>query len=315
MTTNILQKIKAVLEKEMPDIVLVHGDTSTTFTTALACFFLHIRVGHVEAGLRTHNLQSPFPEEFNRKAVGVLSALDFCPTQVSKKNLLKEGKPSKCVFVTGNTAIDALRTTVREDYTNPVIEWGAGSRILLFTAHRRENLGEPLYNMFRALRRIVEEFPDVKVVYPIHPNPNVRRVAEDVLQGVDRIRLVEPLDVVGFHNLIARSYLVLSDSGGIQEEAPSLGTPVLVMRDTTERPEAVEAGTVKLVGTSESTIYRETKNLLTNKEEYDKMSHTANPYGDGFASIRIADILERYEDDSVYEELYELYFSRIYSQG
>ena len=292
VTINILGKIRDVLEKEKPDVVLVHGDTTTTFTTALACFYMQIPVGHVEAGLRTYNIYSPYPEEFNRQAVGIVSQFNFSPTDVSKNNLLKEGKNSDTIYVTGNTAIDALKTTVRDDYSNEHLEWAKDSRLILLTAHRRENLGEPMHHMFRAIRRIVDETPDIKVIYPIHMNPVVRKAADEELGNDDRIRIIEPLDVLDFHNFMSRSYLILTDSGGIQEEAPSLGKQLLVMRDTTERPEGIAAGTLKLVGTDEETIYKEFKTLLTNKEEYDKMSKASNPYGDGFASKRIADILE-----------------------
>ncbi len=293
VTTNILNRIKEVLEKEKPDVVLVHGDTTTTFTTALACFYLQIPVGHVEAGLRTYNIYSPYPEEFNRQAVGIMARFNFAPTEVSKGNLLREGKNADTIFVTGNTAIDALKTTVRDDYENEHLKWAEGSRLIMLTAHRRENLGEPMHHMFRAIRRIVDETPDIKVIYPIHMNPVVRKAADEELGDDDRIRIIEPLDVLDFHNFLSRSYLILTDSGGIQEEAPSLGKPVLVMRDTTERPEGIKAGTLKLVGTNEETIYNEFKKLLTSKEEYDKMSKASNPYGDGFACKRIADILEK----------------------
>ncbi|MBQ7503803.1 MAG: UDP-N-acetylglucosamine 2-epimerase (non-hydrolyzing) [Ruminococcus sp.] len=292
ITTNILNRIREVLETEKPDVVLVHGDTSTTFVTALACYYLQIPVGHVEAGLRTYNIYSPYPEEFNREAVGIISSYNFAPTEISKQNLIREGKNPNTVYVTGNTVIDALKTTVREDYTHPELEWAKDSRLIMLTAHRRENLGEPMHRMFRAIRRIVEETPDVKVIYPIHMNPVVRKAADDELKNNDRIRLIEPLDVLDFHNFMAHSYLILTDSGGIQEEAPSLGKPVLVMRDTTERPEGIEAGTLKLVGTDEEVIYSEFKKLLTDKEEYEKMSKASNPYGDGFACKRIADILQ-----------------------
>ena len=294
VTTNILNRIKEVLEKEKPDVVLVHGDTTTTFTTALACFYLQISVGHVEAGLRTYNIYSPYPEEFNRQAVGIMARFNFAPTEVSKGNLLREGKSENTIFVTGNTAIDALKTTVRDDYENEHLKWADGSRLIMLTAHRRENLGEPMHHMFRAIRRIVDETPDIKVIYPIHMNPVVRKAADEELGDDDRIRIIEPLDVLDFHNFLSRSYLILTDSGGIQEEAPSLGKPVLVMRDTTERPEGIKAGTLKLVGTNEETIYNEVKKLLTSKEEYDKMSKASNPYGDGFACKRIADILEEH---------------------
>ena len=291
ITTNILNRIREVLENENPDVVLVHGDTSTTFVTALACYYLQIPVGHVEAGLRTYNIYSPYPEEFNREAVGIISQYNFAPTEVSKDNLLREGKRPETIFVTGNTVIDALKTTVREDYSNPELDWAADSRLILLTAHRRENLGEPMHSMFRAIRRIVDETPDVKVIYPIHMNPLVRKAADEELGNSDRIRLIEPLDVLDFHNFMSRSYLILTDSGGIQEEAPSLGKPVLVMRDTTERPEGIAAGTLKLVGTDEEVIYSEFKKLLTDKEEYEKMSKASNPYGDGLACKRIADVL------------------------
>lgn len=291
ITTSILNRIKDVLVTEKPDVVLVHGDTSTTFVTALACFYMQIPVGHVEAGLRTYNIYSPYPEEFNREAVGIISQYNFAPTEVSKQNLIREGKRPETVFVTGNTVIDALKTTVRKDYHHPELEWASDSRLILLTAHRRENLGEPMHSMFRAIRRIVDETPDVKVIYPIHMNPVVRKAADEELGNDERIHIIEPLDVLDFHNFLARSYLILTDSGGIQEEAPSLGKPVLVMRDTTERPEGIKAGTLKLVGTDEETIYREFKLLLNDATEYDRMSKASNPYGDGFACKRIADIL------------------------
>lgn len=292
VTTNILNRIREVLETVRPDVVLVHGDTSTTFVTALACYYLQIPVGHVEAGLRTYNIYSPYPEEFNRQAVGIIAAYHFAPTELSKENLLKEGKKPETIYVTGNTAIDALKTTVRKDYTHPVLEWAKDSRLIMITAHRRENLGEPMKHMFRAIRRVCDEHPDIKAVYPIHMNPAVRETAQAILGDDERIRIIEPLDVLDFHNFLARSYLILTDSGGIQEEAPSLGKPVLVMRDTTERPEGIAAGTLKLVGTDEGTIYENFKMLLEDQEAYRKMSTASNPYGDGFASKRIADILE-----------------------
>ena len=292
ITIGILGHIKEVLDSEKPDVVLVHGDTTTTFVTALACFYLQIPVGHVEAGLRTYNIYSPYPEEFNRQAVGIVAKYNFAPTELAKQNLLNEGKNPESVFVTGNTAIDALKTTVREDYTSEHLEWASDSRLIMITAHRRENLGEPMHHMFRAIRRIIDEHPDVKAVYPIHMNPVVRQAAEEELGGCESIRIIEPLDVLDFHNYLARSYLILTDSGGIQEEAPSLGKPVLVMRDTTERPEGIAAGTLKLVGTDEGTIYRNFKELLENKSSYEAMSKASNPYGDGFACKRIADILE-----------------------
>lgn len=291
ITTNILNRIKAVLEEERPDVVLVHGDTSTTFVTALACFYLQIPVGHVEAGLRTYNIYSPYPEEFNRQAVGIVAKYHFAPTELSKQNLLNEGKSAEGIYVTGNTAIDALKTTVRQEYTHPELEWAADSRLIVITAHRRENLGQPMHNMFRAIRRIMDEHPDVKAIYPIHMNPIVRQAAEEELGGCDRIRIIEPLEVLDFHNFLARSYLILTDSGGIQEEAPSLGKPVLVMRDTTERPEGIKAGTLKLVGTDEDVIYENFKLLLEDKDSYEAMAQASNPYGDGFACKRIADIL------------------------
>lgn len=292
VTVNILERIKSVLEKAKPDVVLVHGDTSTTFVTALACFYMQIPVGHVEAGLRTYNIYSPYPEEFNRQAVGIVSQYNFAPTELSKQNLLNEGKKPETIYVTGNTAIDALKTTVRKDYSHPQLEWAEGSRLILITAHRRENLGKPMENMFRAIKRVMNEHPDVKAIYPIHMNPVVRQTADSILGGDERIRIIEPLEVLDFHNFLSRSYLILTDSGGIQEEAPSLGKPVLVMRDTTERPEGIKAGTLKLVGTEEETIYNEFKRLLEDENEYAKMSNASNPYGDGLACKRIADILE-----------------------
>ena len=291
ITISILEKTKTVLDVVKPDVVLVHGDTSTTFVTALACFYMQIPVGHVEAGLRTYNIYSPYPEEFNREAVSIIAKYNFAPTEVSKGNLINEGKDPASIYVTGNTAIDALKTTVREDYTHEQLEWASGSRLIMITAHRRENLGEPMRNMFKAIKRIVEEHEDIKAIYPIHMNPEVREAASEVLGGCDRIRIIEPLEVLDFHNFLSRSYLILTDSGGIQEEAPSLGKPVLVMRDTTERPEGIAAGTLKLVGTSEDIIYKNFKLLLENKAEYDKMSCASNPYGDGFASKRIADVI------------------------
>lgn len=291
VTCDVLERLKPVLEAERPDCVLVHGDTTTSFAAALACFYLRIPVGHVEAGLRTRDLYSPWPEEFNRQAVDVLANWYFAPTEASKRNLLAEGKPAERVWVTGNTGIDALRTTVREGYSHPGLDWAAGSRLVLVTAHRRENLGEPMHHMFRAIRRVMEERPDTKAVYPVHMNPAVRRAAHEELDGFDRLRIVEPLDVLDFHNFMARSHLILTDSGGIQEEAPSLGKPVLVMRDTTERPEGVEAGTLRLVGTDEDVIYREFSRLLDDEAAYAEMSHASNPYGDGCASERIAGVL------------------------
>jgi UDP-N-acetylglucosamine 2-epimerase (non-hydrolysing) len=291
ITANILLSARDALEKERPDVVLVHGDTSTTFAIALSCYYLQIPIGHVEAGLRTYNLLSPFPEEFNRQAVSVVAKYNFAPTEKARQNLLSEGKKAESIFVTGNTAIDALKTTIREDYQHEQLDWAADSRLVMLTAHRRENLGEPMHHMFRAIRRIIDETPDVKVLYPIHMNPAVREAAALYLGGCDRIRMIEPMDVLDFHNFLARSYLILTDSGGIQEEAPSLGKPVLVMRDTTERPEGLEAGTLKLTGTNEETIYSMFKQLLNDRIEYEKMSKAQNPYGDGTASRQIADIL------------------------
>lgn len=291
ITSDVLLKIKAVLDEERPDAVLVHGDTTTSFAAALAAFYLQIPVGHVEAGLRTRNLRSPWPEEFNRQAVDVVSRWYFAPTETSRQNLLDEAKPDGRIFVTGNTGIDALRTTVRDNYTHPELDWAEGSRLILITAHRRENLGEPMHRMFRAIRRVMEERPDTKAIYPIHMNPQVRKAAHEELDGFNRLRVIDPLEVVDFHNFMARSHLILTDSGGIQEEAPSLGKPVLVMRDTTERPEGVAAGTLRLVGTEEEMIYREFSRLLDDPEEYRAMSHAVNPYGDGHASTRICDVL------------------------
>lgn len=292
ITVNILQGIRSVLEQEKPDVVLVHGDTSTTFATALACFYLQIPVGHVEAGLRTYDIYSPYPEEFNRQAVSIVAKYNFAPTPLSRDNLLREGKNESAIYVTGNTAIDALQTTVREDYTHPELDWAKGSRLILLTAHRRENLGTPMHHMFRAIRRVMDEHPDVKALYPIHMNPVVRAAAAEELGGCDRIHIIDPLEVLDCHNIMARSYLILTDSGGIQEEAPSLSKPVLVMRDTTERPEGINAGTLKLVGTDEETIYRNFKTLLEDEAAYHAMANASNPYGDGHASERIADILE-----------------------
>ncbi len=293
ITTRILQRISEVLREVRPDVVLVHGDTSTAFVSALACFYMQIPVGHVEAGLRTYDIYSPFPEEFNRQAVGIVAKYHFSPTERAKANLLSEGKADTHIYVTGNTAIDALKHTVRADYSHPALEWAEGFRLIFITAHRRENLGEPMRQMFRAIRRVMEENPDIKALYPIHMNPAVRAAADAELRGCDRIRIIEPVDVIDCHNLMARSYLILTDSGGIQEEAPSLGKPVLVMRDTTERPEGVAAGTLKLVGTEEETIYTAFTRLLTDADAYAAMAKASNPYGDGFASRRIADILEK----------------------
>lgn len=290
---RILQKLQAILEKEKPDVVLVHGDTSTAFVTALACFYMQIPIGHVEAGLRTYNIYSPYPEEFNRQAVDLITRFYFAPTAMSKENLLREGKPSEQIYVTGNTVIDALATTVRSDYHHPEIEWANGSRLILLTAHRRENLGDSMRHMFTAIRRIVDEWPDVKVLYPMHMNPSVREVARECFAEQDRIHMVEPLDVLDFHNIMARSYLILTDSGGIQEEAPSMGKPVLVMRNTTERPEGVATGTLLLVGTQEEKVYSAVQRLLSDQQAYHEMERATNPYGDGKACQYIADVLEK----------------------
>lgn len=292
ITTNILNKIKEVLEEAKPDVVLVHGDTSTTFVTALACFYLQIPVGHVEAGLRTYNIYSPYPEEFNRQAVGIISQYNFAPTELAKKHLLDEGKDPATIYVTGNTVIDAMQHTVVEDYHHPELDWVGNDRMIFITAHRRENLGQPMHNMFRAIRRVLDEHPDVKAIYPIHMNPVVRKAADEELGDCKQIHIIDPIEVFDCHNFEARCYLCLTDSGGIQEECPSYGKPVLVMRDTTERPEGVEAGTLKLVGTSEETIYEWFTKLLDDPNEYAKMAHAANPYGDGHACERIAGILE-----------------------
>lgn len=293
VTTRILNNIKKILENENPDVVLVHGDTSTTFATALACYYLQIPVGHVEAGLRTYDVYSPYPEEFNRQAVSILASYNFAPTELSKQNLLKENRDRHSIFVTGNTAIDALKTTIRRDFFHRELEWIRDNRLILITAHRRENLGQPMRNMFLAIKKVLDEHDDVKAIYPIHMNPVVREIANEIFGQDNRIHIIEPLDVLDFHNFMNRAYLILTDSGGIQEEAPALGKPVLVMRDTTERPEGIAAGTLKLVGTSEKSIYREFTRLITDSKEYTRMSCASNPYGDGHASERIADILER----------------------
>lgn len=295
VTVRVLERIKPVLEEVKPDVVLVHGDTTTTFAAALAAFYLQIPVGHVEAGLRTYNIYSPYPEEFNREAVGIVTKYHFAPTELSAQNLIKEGKKKEDIYITGNTAIDAIQNTVKADYSHPELDAVKDKRLILITAHRRENLGEPLRNMFNAIRRVLEEHDDVRAIYPIHMNPVVRDTANEIFKGSDRIKLIEPLDVFDFHNFMANSYLILTDSGGIQEEAPSLGKPVLVMRDTTERPEGIEAGTLRLTGTDEEVIYKNFTELLDNKEAYDKMAKAVNPYGDGHASERIADILLREE--------------------
>ena len=299
ITARVLKGLEEVIQEVKPNIILVHGDTTTTFAGALAAYYNQVDIGHVEAGLRTWNKYSPYPEEMNRQMVGVLADMHFAPTENSKASLLKEGKKEETIFVTGNTAIDALATTVHKNYTHPILDWVKGSRMILITAHRRENLGEPMRGMFQAIRRIVEEYPDVKAVYPVHLNPKVREVANEVLGDNEKIKLIDPLEVIDFHNFIANSYLILTDSGGIQEEAPSLGKPVLVLRDTTERPEGIQAGTLKLAGTDEETIYRLTKQLLEDQEEYRKMSKASNPYGDGKASQRIADaIIQKYRKEA-----------------
>ncbi|KWZ78071.1 UDP-N-acetylglucosamine 2-epimerase [Anaerococcus tetradius] len=292
ITNRILEKIKTVLEKENPEIVLVHGDTSTTFVTALACFYLKIPVGHVEAGLRTYNIYSPYPEEFNRQAVGIISQYNFAPTHMAANNLIKEGKDCSKIYITGNTVIDAMKHTVKEDYFHPELEWVGDDKLIFITAHRRENIGKPMHNMFRAIRRVLEEHKDCKAIYPIHMNPVVRKAAEEELGDCERIHIIDPIEVFDCHNFEARCHLCLTDSGGIQEEVPSYGKPVLVMRDTTERPEGVKAGTLRLVGTNEEDIYRNFKDLLENEQSYNKMAKACNPYGDGNASKRIADILE-----------------------
>lgn len=292
VTLNILSKIKPILEQEKPDIVLVHGDTTTTFSVSLACYYLKIKIGHVEAGLRTNNIYSPFPEEFNRQAVDIISNLYFASTEKAKENLLKEGKLSDNIYITGNTVIDALKTTVKDNYVHPILSWVGNDKLIIVTVHRRENIGTPMINIFKAIKRIAIEYPNIKIIYPIHLNPNVRKNANIILGKIENIKIIEPLDVFDFHNFLNKSYIILTDSGGIQEEAPSLGKPVLVVRDNTERPEGVEAGTLKLVGTKEKNIYLNLKLLLDNQNEYNKMSKASNPYGDGLASIRIANIIE-----------------------
>ncbi len=291
ITRNILGSIGEVLAQEKPDLVLVHGDTTTTFAAALACFYLQIPVGHVEAGLRSHDLYAPYPEEFNRKATSIVAALNFAPTELAKQNLLKEGCDPNAVFVTGNTAIDALNHTVRQDYRDQIVDWLGDSKLVLLTAHRRENLGEPMRQIFRAVRRIADAYPDVKFIYPVHMNPAVREPANEILGDCDQVRLIEPMDVLAFHNLMARSHFILTDSGGIQEEAPSLHKPVLVLRDVTERPEGIDAGTLKLIGTDESRVFDEMERLLTDKAEYRRMSEAQNPYGDGHAAERIVNAI------------------------
>ncbi len=296
ITTRVLQGLEGVIKEVQPDIVLVHGDTTTTFAGALAAFYNQVAIGHVEAGLRTYNKYSPFPEEANRQFVGVVSDMNFAPTQQSKENLLREGKPEESIIVTGNTAIDALQTTVREDYKHEIIDWVGESRMIMLTAHRRENLGKPMRNMFRAIKRIIEKYDDIKVVYPVHLNPIVVQTAEEIFGDCERVKLIKPLEVLDFHNLLNKSYLILTDSGGIQEEAPSLGKPVIVLRDTTERPEGIAAGTLKLAGTDEEVIYGMIDELLSDDAEYARMSKASNPYGDGLASKRIVDaIIERFK--------------------
>lgn len=292
ITGLILERIKQVFIKETPDIVLVHGDTSTSFAAALASFYLRIPVAHVEAGLRTYNIYSPFPEEFNREAVSLIAAYNFAPTDMAKNNLVKEGREESTVFVTGNTVIDALKTTIVKGFWHKELEWAKGSRLVILTAHRRENIGEPMRNIFKAVKKVLERHKDIKIIYPIHKNPEVRKIAEEILEDSARIHIIEPLDVFEFHNFLAQAYLILTDSGGIQEEAAALGKPVLVMRDTTERPEGVLAGTLKLIGTKEDVVFKEFEELLTNSEKYRDMSTATNPYGDGQASRRIADVIE-----------------------
>lgn len=291
ITARVLQGLESVIREVTPDMVLVHGDTTTTFAGALAAFYSQTAIGHVEAGLRTHNKYSPYPEEANRLFVGCIADLNFSPTELSRNNLIKENKNPATIVVTGNTAIDALKTTVRADYKHEIIQWAEDARLIVLTAHRRENLGAPMRRMFRAIKRIVDEHDDIKVVYPVHLNPAVKEAADEVLGGSDRIRLIPPMEIIEFHNLLSRAHIILTDSGGIQEEAPSLGVPVVVLRDTTERPEGIEAGTLKLAGTDETVIYNTIKELLTNTAEYERMSHASNPYGDGMASSRIADAI------------------------
>ena len=291
VTTRGLEGLDAVMKEARPDIVLVHGDTSTTFVASLAAFYNQIPVGHVEAGLRTGNKYSPYPEEMNRQLTGVMADIHFAPTEQAKENLLRENKQEDTIVVTGNTAIDALSTTVDDSYTHPILEKLVGERMILLTAHRRENLGEPMRHIFGAIKRLLQDHEDVEVVYPIHLNPVVREIATDVLGGESRVHLIEPLDVFDFHNFAAKSFMIMTDSGGVQEEAPSLGKPVLVLRDTTERPEGISAGTLKLAGTDEEQIYRLATELLTDEQAYKKMAHASNPYGDGHASERIVKAL------------------------
>ncbi len=291
ITTRVLDGLEKVIKESKPDIILVHGDTTTSFVGALAAFYNQVAIGHVEAGLRTYDKYSPYPEEMNRQMVDCMTDMYFAPTNLSKQNLLNENRDESKIYVTGNTVIDAMSTTINENYTNEIFDWIGNDRMILLTSHRRENLGEPMRNIFKAVKRIVDEFSDIKVVYPIHKNPKVREIANEVFDGCDKIKLIEPLEVFDFHNFQNKSYLIMSDSGGIQEEAPSLGKPVLVLRDTTERPEGIEAGTLRLVGTNEEKIYEETKKLLSDESEYDKMSKACNPYGDGHASERIVDAI------------------------
>ena len=296
VTTRALNGLEGVIRDVKPDIVLVHGDTTTTFAGALAAFYNQVAIGHVEAGLRTWNMYSPYPEEANRQMVGIIANMHFSPTKTSADNLINEGKNKDDIFITGNTVIDAMSYTVNDNYSHEVLDWVGDNRMILLTAHRRENLGEPMRRIFKAIKRIVNEFNDVKVVYPIHMNPKVREVANEVFGDSDKVKLIEPLEVLDFHNFMNKSYIILTDSGGLQEEAPSLGKPVLVLRDTTERPEGIEAGTLKLVGTDEELIYKETKLLLEDKNVYQKMSEAHNPYGDGLASKRITDeIIKRFK--------------------
>ncbi|MBQ2946745.1 MAG: UDP-N-acetylglucosamine 2-epimerase (non-hydrolyzing) [Bacilli bacterium] len=295
VTTRALKGLEAVIKEINPDIVLVHGDTTTTFAGALAAFYNQVDIGHVEAGLRTYDKYSPYPEEMNRQMVTCMTDMYFAPTKLSASNLIKEGRDKEKIYITGNTAIDAMKVTINKEYKSEIFDWVGNDRMILLTAHRRENLGEPMKNIFRAIKRIINEFQDVKVVYPIHLNPKIREIANEIFNDCEKIKIIEPLEVFDFHNFQNKSYIILTDSGGIQEEAPSLGKPVLVLRDTTERPEGIEAGTLKLVGTDEEVIYRETKLLLGNKKIYDKMSKASNPYGDGKASQRIVDaIIQKY---------------------
>lgn len=291
ITIGALSGVDAVIKKAKPDIVIVHGDTSTTFAGGLAAFYNQVAIGHVEAGLRTYNKYSPYPEEMNRQMVDCMTDMYFAPTDLSRDNLIKEHVDPSKIYVTGNTAIDAMDTTVDEGYTHPELEWLGGDKMILLTAHRRENLGEPMKNIFRGIRRVLDELPGYKVIYPIHKNPLVRAAADEIFGDCDRVKLIEPLEVFDFHNFQNRAHIILTDSGGIQEEAPSLGKPVLVLRDTTERPEGIKAGTLKLVGTNSENVYKETMRLLTDHDEYERMSKASNPYGDGHASERIADAI------------------------